>query len=703
MATTDKQLELTNLLDRASKAYYIDNSPIMTDVEFDMKFKELQKMEKESKIIFSNSPTQRVGLDIQPEFKKVRHIEPMLTIENTYDDDGLKEWLDSMIEKYGDTIFEISTKYDGVSLELTYKNGILVSASTRGDKIIGDDVTLNAKTIKSIPLTLPYMDEDGLLADCTVCVRGEVMMQRSVLEALNEQLISEGKEPKANCRNAASGSLKQLNPNITAQRNLIFRPWDILVYNPDGSLRPNKQLMTETFTDLGFASDNYAHIQIIDTKYEDLLTVVQNYKKRLDANNPDFDYDGVVIKVADQTLRQKIGTEDHRAIRWGIARKWNEDRIGLTILNSVTWQVGRTGNITPVANFKPTYLDGVQVSNATLHNVAFIRKNNLKINAPVKITRSGGVIPYVLGTVSVDEYLLATGMSKVIDISEKNYRDVEIPEVCPVCGHHLEFEGDILKCNNLYCEAQNQRRIENWCSKDVMNLDGIGPRIIEDMLDKGIIACELDLYLVGQNYTAKQIADALGEGYGLTSAKNILSSINESRKRPFECVISGMSIDGIGKQNAKLLAKHFKTMEALKDASLEELKSLDGIGDVLAQNIYDFMQKNGDEWLFLMRDFGLNTEYKEEESAFGPQEKVLAGLHIVFSGKSAYFPGDAVEEYLESLGAKCGHTVNKKVNYLVVGEKPGPAKVSKAKEIGVEMLGEIEFYEKFGLSPEEEI
>ena len=213
-----EQIELTNILNEASRAYYIENSPVMSDVEFDMKFKELQRMEKESGEVLPNSPTQRVGLDIQSDFKKLRHIEPMLTIENSYDDEGLIEWLKSMKEKYNARFFEISTKYDGVSLELTYKNNRLVSASTRGDKNIGDDVTLNAKTIKSIPLTIPVIQP---LDNNTVCVRGEVMMQRSVLKSLNERLISEGKEPKANCRNAASGSLKQLNPNITAERKLI--------------------------------------------------------------------------------------------------------------------------------------------------------------------------------------------------------------------------------------------------------------------------------------------------------------------------------------------------------------------------------------------------------------------------------------------------------------------------------------------------
>ncbi len=690
-----EQIELTNILNEASRAYYIENSPVMSDVEFDMKFKELQRMEKESGEVLPNSPTQRVGLDIQSDFKKLRHIEPMLTIENSYDDEGLIEWLKSMKEKYNARFFEISTKYDGVSLELTYKNNRLVSASTRGDKNIGDDVTLNAKTIKSIPLTIPVIQP---LDNNTICVRGEVMMQRSVLKSLNERLISEGKEPKANCRNAASGSLKQLNPNITAERKLIFRPWDILVFDSNNkNLHPYENISTDIFESLGFYTEPYSKIQIVDSNVEDIVSFIKKYKETLDSNNPDFDYDGVVVKVADSHLRTQIGTEDHRAIKWGIARKWNEERIGLTILKSVTWQVGRTGNITPVANFAPTPLDGVIVTNATLHNVEFIKKNNLKINAPVKITRSGGVIPYVLGTVSAEEYMKEMGNEQSFRINETDYENVKIPEMCPVCGHPLSFDGDILKCTNIYCDAQNQRRIENWCSKDVMNIDGVGPEIIRDLLDKKIIVNALDLYLIERNFTPKGLVDELGAGYGMTSVNNIFSSIRASKSRPFECVISGMSIDGIGKQNAKLLAKHFKNMESLKNASFEELKVLPGIGDVLAKNIYDFMQKDGEDWLMLMKDFGLSTEYSEEKNESTQQEQVLSGLHIVFSGKSAYFPGDSVEEFLESLGAKCGHTINKKVNFLVTGESPGPAKVSKAKELNIETLKEDDFYKKYDI------
>ena len=686
MEATERQIRLTAQLDSASKAYYIDNEPTMTDTDFDLKLKELQLLEKESGIVLPNSPTQRVGSDIQTEFGKVRHISPMLTIENSYDDSGVMEWMKSMREKYGADKFEISTKYDGVSLELVYKGGILTEASTRGDKLVGDDVTANAKTIWSIPLSIP--SEEGW----TTCVRGEVLMPRSVLKSLNESLIAEGKKPKANCRNAASGSLKQLNPAVTAERKLAFRPWDVLRWNADGKFVPYEEITTRFFRDMGFVTEEFAEIRIAG--YESVMDAVREYKERLDVNSPDFDYDGVVIKVASQKIREAVGTRDHRAIEWGIARKWNEDRTGLTVLKSVTWQVGRTGALTPVANMKPIYLDGVIVSNATLHNAEFIRKNSLKINSPIKITRSGGVIPYVMGAVGWDEYTAITGEER-----EGEPAEITIPNTCPCCGKPLEFKGDVLKCVNPSCPEQVIRGIENWCSKDVMNLDGMGPEVIRDLVTKGIIVNALDLYLMGRNYTPSQLREELGEGYGITSVKNILASINESRKRPFECVICGFGIDGIGKQNAKLLARHFRTMENLVNAGETELAALPGIGAVLAKNISSFMERNGKEWLWLMNDFGLSTEYAEKEVPGTAGEKVLAGLSVVFSGKSENFPGDAIEEYLESLGAKCGHSVTKKLDYLITGEKPGPSKVQKAHELNIKTLSEEEFFRKFNLSP----
>ena len=692
----DEQRALTDRLDEASKLYYQGKQSEFSDIEFDLQLHRLEEMEKQSGTIFPNSPTQRVGSDIQDGFDKVKHPIPMLTIDNTYKQDDLNAWLN----KQSALTYEISTKFDGVSLEIHYKDGIMLTASTRGDKNIGDDVTANAKTIKTIPLSLN--GNKSFLQGKDIYVRGEVLMPRSVFNEINEELAASGKKLMANCRNACSGTIKQLDSRITAARKLTFRPWDIIVA-VDGQVHPeyaNCDLCTFdlgiVFDYLGFYMEDFAHP--VYANKEDVLSAVEEYKKNLDDSHPDFDYDGVVIKVLSQEERMK--TVDHRAIEWGIARKWNEEREAITILESVTWQVGRQGAVTPVANFKPIPLDGVTVTNATLHNVGFIEKRNLTINDAVKITRSGGVIPYVLCTVPIEDYVKKNG-SLPDGLSE--HKEIEIPELCPVCGEELVFDGEILKCPNASCPAQINGRIENWCSKDVMNIQDIGPEVIADMVEKNVICEPLDLYELEKNYTPSELADILGAGYGEKSIKKYYKNIRMSKSQPLDRIISGLSIEGIGKQNSRNLVKAFKSFENLMNASVNDLKEIDGIGDVLAANIHQFMIEDGQYWFDKMTEIGLQLETTEEEkpnvdtNGVGP---VLEGLKIVFSGSSKYFPGDSSEDFLESFGAKCGHSVSKKTNYLVIGENPGPKKLQTAKDYGIEIVPEDDFYKKFGLNVE---
>lgn len=690
-----EQRELTDRLDEASKLYYQGKQSEFSDTEFDLRLHRLEDMEKQTGTIFPNSPTQRVGSDIQDGFAKVKHPIPMLTIDNTYNQNELETWLN----KQKALTYEISTKFDGVSLEIHYKDGVMVSASTRGDKNIGDDVTANAKTIKTIPLTLNgnkafYRGKD-------IYVRGEVLMPRSVFAAINQELAASGKKLMANCRNACSGTIKQLDSRITAARRLTFRPWDIIV-TENGRVHPeyaNCDLRTFdlgiVFEYLGFFIEEYARPVYVNK--EDVLETVAEYKKHLDESNPDFDYDGVVIKVLSQEERMK--TVDHRAIEWGIARKWNEERETITLLESVTWQVGRQGAVTPVGNVRPVSVDGVTVSNLTLNNPLFILNNGLMLNGPIKITRSGGVIPYCLGTPLEDEYRRWVEQSGIKDF--KMIEGIETPTHCPVCSAELVLSDDFksLQCPNKNCPAQVNGRIENWCSKDVMNIQDIGPEVIADMVEKNVICEPLDLYDLEKNYTPEELADCLGAGYGEKSIKKYYKNIRLSKTQPLERIISGLSIDGIGKQNGRNLVKAFKSFENLMNASEEELKDIDGIGDVLAANIRQFMTEDGQYWLDKMTEIGLQltatgADEQPSTNGIGP---VLEGLKIVFSGASKYFPGDSAEDFLESFGAKCGHSVSKKTNYLVIGESPGPKKLQTAKELGIEILHEDEFYKKFSL------
>lgn len=687
---SQQQIDLTNLLDEASKKYYQSQESGLSDIEFDMKFKELQLMESQSGVVLPNSPTQRVGSDIQDNFEKVTHPIPMLTIENTYNQGELESWLN----KQDDEMFEISTKFDGVSLEIHYYDGVLVSASTRGDKNVGDDVTANAKTIKSIPLTLNGDQEFYRGKD--IYVRGEVLMLRSVFSNINEELESLGQKTMKNCRNAASGSIKQLDSRVTAARQLAFRPWDILV-SEDGAMRPdlsNCDLRTfdlgVIFRHMGFTLEDYA--APVYVRNDEVLEAVERYKKTLDENCPDFDYDGVVIKIMSQEERMK--TVDHRAIEWGIARKWNDERVGLTTIESVTWHVGRTGVVTPVANFNPFELDGVTVSNATLHNLDFIERNHLCIGLYVKVVRSGGVIPDV-DHVATAEEMAAAGVSYGEDTKAMT---IEYPKVCPVCGTELVHDGDFLKCPNKKCTGRLLEAIEYWCSKKVMDIRDVGPEFIRDLIEKQLVTCPIDLYLLEKNFTVKDLIETLGSGYGQTSVKKKLNAIKESIKQPAYRVLAGTGIPGIGPRMAKILLSEFKSISGIFSKSEEELKSVAGIGDVLAKNIADYALHTGWGFLSDCYELGLKTEDdNSSENSAAKKEQVLEGMKIVFSGSSKYFPSDSVEAFLESYGAKCGHSISRKTTCLVTGDTPGPKKLATCDELGIPKIEEDDFYKKYNL------
>jgi DNA ligase (NAD+) len=674
--------ELNYKLTLASEKYYRGEESGISDTDFDLLLKKLRQMQDEANYVPENSITQRIGSDLQEGFGKTEHPEPMLTIENSYNDDELQKWIQKMLRDWQPVTAEISTKFDGVSLELHYYDGLLVSASTRGDKLVGDDVTVNAKTIMSIPLQLKNVPANVT----NVYVRGEVLMPRSVLKRINET----SKKKFANCRNATTGSLKQLDPSITAKRGLIFRPWDVLFYN-DAERVFTVDDKADWFDANGFQMEDFARMKTVGFGIG-LAMEVSAFKKHLDASHPDWDYDGVVIKVGDDILRRDIGSSDHRAIEWGIARKWNEDREAITVLESVTWQVGSTGILTPVGNLRPIGLDGVTVSNVSLHNMDIIRKHNLAIHAPVHITRSGGVIPHVIGRPSDSAYY------EIYDELLEEPVEIVAPTVCPECGEPTEIDentGDA-RCINELCPGIIRGRLENWCSKPIMNIDGVGPEIINDLMRANLVEWPIDLYRMTTELTIDEFIERMGPGYGVAKARNIFESINKSVSKPLENIVAGMGIEGIGPQNAKALVEHAGSLENLMNMTEDELKVIDGIGDVLASNISEFMLREGFEWLEALEELGLNTVAEQKAEAAGAE---LNELKIVFSGSSQWFSSDKVEAFLESHGAKCGHSVSSKTNYLVTGTKPGQSKVDKATKLGVAIISEEDFFAKFGLSP----
>lgn len=672
------QKELTDKLDLASRQYYNGLTSEFSDTEFDIKLKELQEMEKESGFIFPNSPTIRVGSDLQKEFKKGEHPKPMFTIENVYDDDGLIKWVEDIKEKYGVNKFNVSIKYDGVSCELWYKNGVFEKALTRGDKLIGDDITENVKTIKNIPMVLPNAPY-GM-----VYIRGEILLPKSRLDAINSERINNGEQPFSNTRNACSGSIKQLDPKITAKRGLIFKAWDCFgeyinaetmwrktwflvengFYYESVKLEDNSVFCTTPFT-------------IIYTNRDEFVNTINSTKKYLSEANLDYDFDGIVIKVNDIDIQDKIGTKDTRAIEWGIARKWNEELEVETTLLDIDWQVGRTGVLTPVGRLDPVECNGVVISNVTLHNWDFIGSMGILIGDKLRITRSGGVIPYVIGRRS----------------GEYGYIPKK-PNACPACGSDIYQDGAFIKCTNYDCSAQSIGRILQFCSKECMDIRNIGDRVVEDLVLFGIVENISDLYTLKDRYTIEELVDILGDGYGSKSIEKMLASIELSKEKTFANVIAGLSIPNVGKVVARQLSKEFKNIDNLIDCTYNSLISLDGIGEVMANDIcWWFSSPQNIEMCNRLKEYGLKMSIENDNSTVKTEER---GIKVCFTGKSSKFKGDEVEEYLKSNGFTIAG-VSKSLNYLIIGEKPGSSKVKKAEESGVEIISENEFYKKYNL------
>ena len=630
-------------------------------------------MERETGIIYPNSPTIRVGSDLQNGFKKVEHPKPMFTIENTYDTAGFNKWCSDMWDKYKTMEFNVSIKYDGVSCELWYENGMLVKAVTRGDKNIGDDITENVKTIKNIPLVLPL--ETEIEKRHMIYIRGEILMPKSKLKEINEQRTKDGLEPFANTRNACSGSIKQLDPKVTASRGLIFKAWDIFYDNEFPFKFITMEQKVTMLENLGFYYEDGTRPFYTSSLFDFDLC---KFKEKIDAMKLDYDYDGLVIKLNDITIQDEIGTKDTRALEWAIARKWNEDLVVETVLRDIDWQVGRTGVLTPVGRLDPIECNGVIISNVTLHNLDFINSMSILIGDVLKITRSGGVIPYVIGS--------RQGMYGEIP---------SLPKVCPVCGAETYRDGALIKCSGNDCSAKLVGRAIQFCSRDCMDIRGVGEKVAEDLCLLGIINSLSDFYsLVYSGLTAEELSNALGTGYGVKSCQTILDSIRTSMTQPLSVFLSSLSIPGVGKTVGRLLEKEFKTLDNFMSCTKDALLGIDGIGDIMANDIYYWTRnENNIREITAFKQYGYKPNVQKEDAKVS---NVLNNLKVCFTGSSSRFSGDEVETFLESLGAKCA-SVSKSLNYLITGAKPGPSKVKKATDLGVEVITEEDFYKKFNI------
>ena len=649
MGPKERIKELTDLLNEANTKYYVLDAPEMPDFEYDRLLRELEELEAANpELAMPASPTRRVGGEALSQFEKVQHPVPLRSLQDVFSTEELQEFLDKMKEAYPSAEFSVEPKIDGLSVALEYENGTFVRGATRGDGQIGEDVTENLKTIRSIPMTIP--DAPGRLI-----VRGEVFMPKSVFEALNAEREEEGKPLFANPRNAAAGSLRQLDPKIAAKRKL-----DILIFNVQ--LAEGVEFATHEES-LKYLKDR--KFKVVAAKfYSEPSKVI----KRIDEINESrekftFDIDGAVVKVNDLSQRETLGATS-KFPRWAAAYKYPPE-IKETVVEEIVIQVGRTGVLTPKAVVRPVRLAGTTVTNATLHNQDFITALGLGIGDTVKIRKAGEIIPEIL-EVTVHQ-------------SESVY---QIPTVCPVCGAAVERDADgaFLRCTGAACPAQLSRSLAHFVSRDAMDIDGMGKNIVSALIEKGFVKTPADLYYL----TVDEMKQLWSKGD--TQAKKLLKAIEESKGRDLSRLIFALGIRQVGAKAGKTLAGHFGDLDTLMNATLEELTGVEDVGEITARNILDwFAQPSAREMVERLRSAGVNFESQRTVS-----DARFAGMTFVLTGALTKFTRDQATEQIELFGGKASGSVSKKTTYVVVGENAG-SKERKARELGIPILSEDDF------------
>jgi len=648
--------------------YYVLDSPVISDAEYDALMRELRELEaKYPELITPDSPTQRVGFKPAEGFKEVPHKEPMLSLDDAMEEAEVIEF-DKRIKRFLNLPedmpieYTVEPKIDGVAVELVYENGVLTVGSTRGDGYVGEDVSNNIKTIKTIPLRLRKFEEEAPDIPPRLDVRGEVYMTKEEFKRINEERIAKKEIPFANPRNAAAGSLRQLDPQITAKRKLdIFcygvgyvegyqfkTQWEILTTLPKWGLKVNP--LAKKVSNIEEAIKYHHEIE----KIRDTLP---------------YEIDGVVIKVNDLTLWEKLGTKA-RSPRYAIAYKFQPTQ-ATTQLIDVVFQVGRTGAVTPVAILKPVKIGGVIVERATLHNEDFIKNLDVRIGDYVLVQRAGDVIPEI-----------------VMPIKERrtgNEKEIHFPTHCPICGTTLiKKPGEaIWRCPNKGCYAQGVRRILHFASRNAMNIEGLGDKVARDLVDRGMVQTPADLYYL-------KIEDFMKlPGFAYKKAKNLYQAIQKSKKTTLARFLYALGIRHVGEAMAQLLAEKFKSLDKLMKATMADLASIPGVGPEAARSIVDFFKdEENRKMIERLLEAGITFEETEEK----PEElpKVLEGLTFVFTGTLKNFTREEAKEVVTKLGGRTTDSVSRSVNYVVVGEAPG-SKYQKALSLGIKTLNEEEF------------
>ncbi len=658
----DIQRKIDSLRDeirRHEHLYYVLDAPEISDAEFDRLMQELKRLEAEHpELITPDSPTQRVGGKPREGFVKVEHSRPMLSLDNAYNEQELRDWAERVRELAGAEKIEYvcEFKLDGMSLALTYEDGKLLRGVTRGDGSVGEDVTSSVRTMRSVPLSISAAALKKAGAPANFEARGEVIMPLAAFERMNEEREAQNLSRFANPRNAAAGTIRVLEPNIVAERRLDFYAYFLLV---NGKYFPEKHSdALKALAALGFkVNPNHQLATSLDQVLEFIARGEQMREKL------GYEIDGIVIKVNSMRAQERLGFTG-KAPRWAIAYKYAA-RSGVTQIQDILIQVGRTGKLTPVAALKPVPIGGTTVSRATLHNQDEIDRLGVKIGDWVMVERGGDVIPKVV---------------KVIEDKEhpRGHKTFRFPERCPECGGHVvrvEGEADH-RCVNANCPAKLRESILHFAARSVMNIEGMGESLVNQLADRGLVKNVADIYELTKEklLTLERIGDK--------SAQNLLDEIEQSRKLPLERVIFGLGIRFVGERTAEFLAEHFGSMDALMGAGVEELEEVNEVGPRIAQSIHEFFAEPGNRKLVeRLRKYLNFTGVKKQRGT------ALAGKTFVLTGTLPNYSRDAAKKMIEDAGGKVAGSVSKKTDYVVAGEDAG-SKLDKARELGVKVIDE---------------
>ncbi len=642
--------ELIDIINEASIKYYVDDNPSITDQEYDDYYNELLKLEeKYPDLKRSDSPTLRVGGKVVDKFEKVTHESPMLSFDDIFNEDEIVLFDERIKKTCPNATYTLEPKMDGLSGSLLYEKGVLKRAATRGDGLIGENITHNVETIKSVPLRLNK--------ELDIEVRGEIYMSKASFEKCNKEKEKRGENLFANPRNAAAGSVRQLDSKIAAKRNLDFMAY--FIPNPDKYGIKTQGESLEFLKELGFKT-NYK-LNGLAKDVNDIINYIDDLGSK--RSNLPFEIDGVVLKVNSLEDEAKLGFTE-RVPRWGIAYKFPAEEV-LTTLKEIKFTVGRTGKITPNALFSPVHVAGSVISKATLHNEDYCLDKDVRVGDVISIRKAGDVIP------------------EVVEVKKERRTGKEVPfkmiENCPMCASKLVKEDANYFCKNDLCPARKMEGLIHFASRNTMNIDGLGERIIEDFYNMGFIKSISDIYLLSNH---KEDLIEL-EGFGEKSVNNLLESIENSKNNSLEKVLFALGIRHVGKKTAKILAKRYKNIDNIINVNIDELTNVNDIGEIIAKSVRTYF----DDPLNLkliedLKKLGLNFEYKDDSS-----DDTLSGMTFVLTGTLEKYKREELTKILEDKGAKVTSSVTKKTTGVIVGDKPG-SKYDKALKLGVKIYKE---------------